>query len=95
MVALLIKNLPAVLNPWVGKMPWRREWQSTPVFLPGEFHGQEWKSLQRSLVDYSPWGRKESNMTDLLKTWSRVVSAEKGMKKKEKEKENEEDVIYI
>ena len=35
---------------WVGKFLWRREWQSTPVFLPGEFHGQ------RSLVGYSPWG---------------------------------------
>ena len=38
------------LIPWVGKMPWRREWLPTPVFLPGEFHG--W----RSLVGYSPWG---------------------------------------
>ena len=41
--------------PWVGKIPWRRKWQSTPriqVFLPGKFHGQ------RSLVGYGPWGRK-------------------------------------
>ena len=37
-------------NPWVGKIPWRREWQSTPVFLPGEFHGQG------SLDGYHPWG---------------------------------------
>ena len=36
-------------NPWVGKrLPWRRAWQPTPVFLPGESHGQ------RSLVGYSP-----------------------------------------
>ena len=35
-------------NPWVGKMPWRRAWQPTPVFLPGESHGQ------RRLVGYSP-----------------------------------------
>ena len=28
-------------DPWVGKMPWRREWPSIPVFLPGEFHGQD------------------------------------------------------
>ena len=35
-------------DPWVRKIPWRRAWQSTPVFLPGEFHGQ------RSLVGYSP-----------------------------------------
>ena len=41
-------------NPWVGKIPWRREWQPTPVFLPEEFHGQ------RCLVGYSPWGYRES-----------------------------------
>ena len=40
-------------DPWVGKTPWRRKWQPTPVFLPGECHGQ------RSLAGYSPWGRKE------------------------------------
>ena len=39
----------------------RREWQSTPVFLPGEFHGQ------RNLGGYSPWGRKESDKTEQLK----------------------------
>ena len=39
---------------------WRREWQPTPVFLPGEFHGQ------RSLVGYSPWGHKELDMTECL-----------------------------
>ena len=47
-------------DPWVGKNPWRRAWQSTPVFLPGEFHGL------RSLVVYSPWGRKESDTTEQL-----------------------------
>ena len=47
-------------NPWVGKTPWRRAWQPTPVFLPGESHGQ------RRLVGYSPWGRKESDMTEEL-----------------------------
>jgi len=45
-------------NPWVKKIPWRRKWQSTPVFLPGKFHGQ------RSLVGYSPWGCKESDKTE-------------------------------
>ena len=45
-------------NPWVGKIPWRRKWQLTSVFLPGESHGQ------RSLVGYSPWGRKESDTTE-------------------------------
>ena len=39
-------------DPWVGKTPWRRKWQPTPVFLPGESRGQ------RSLVGYSPWGHK-------------------------------------
>ena len=39
---------------------WRRKWQPTPVFLPGESHGQ------RSLVGYSPWGRKESDTTEWL-----------------------------
>ena len=39
-------------DSWVGKIPWRREWQPSPVFLPGEIHGQ------RNLVDYSPWGCK-------------------------------------
>ena len=38
-----------VFHPWVGKIPWRRKWQPTPVFLPGDSHGQ------RSLVCYSPW----------------------------------------
>ena len=46
--------------PWVGKIPWRREWQPTPVFLPREFHGQ------RRLAGYSPWGPKESDTTELL-----------------------------
>ena len=46
--------------PWVGKMPWRREWQPTPVFLPGKSHGQ------RSLAGYSPWDHKESDMIEQL-----------------------------
>ena len=41
-----------------GKIPCRREWQPTAVFLPGEFHGQ------RSLAGYSPWYHKESDTTD-------------------------------
>ena len=48
------------VRPLVGKIPWRREWQSSPVFLPGESHGQ------RSLVGYSPGGRKESDTTERL-----------------------------
>ena len=46
------------LSPWVGKIPGRRKWQPTPVFLLGESHGQ------RSLVGYSPWGRKELDTTE-------------------------------
>ena len=44
-------------HPWVRKIPWRREWQPTPVFLPGESHGQ------RSLEGHSLWGHRE------LDTW--------------------------
>ena len=48
------------IDLWVRKIPWRRKWQPSPVFLPEEFHGQ------RSLVGYSPWGLKESDMTERL-----------------------------
>ena len=47
-------------DPWVGKIPRRRKRQPTPVFLPGESHGL------RSLVGCSPWGHKESDMTEWL-----------------------------
>ena len=47
-------------DPWVGKISWRRKRQPTPVLLPGESHGR------RSLVGYSPWGCKESDMTEQL-----------------------------
>ena len=53
-------------NPRIRKIPWRREWQTTLVFLPGESHGQ------RSLVGYSPWGHKESDMTERLHFTLRV-----------------------
>ena len=45
-------------HPWVGKIPWRRKQQPTPVFLPGKSHGQ------RTLVGYSPWGRRELDMIE-------------------------------
>ena len=48
------------MDTWVGKIPWRREWLPTPVFLPGEFHGQ------RSLTGYSPGRGKESDTTEQL-----------------------------
>ena len=47
-------------DPWVEKIPWKRTLQPTPVFLPGKSHEQ------RSLGGYSPWGRKESDMTEWL-----------------------------
>ena len=47
-------------NPWMRKIPWRRKRQPTPVFSPGEFHGQS------SLAGYNPWGRKESDTTERL-----------------------------
>ena len=47
-------------NSWVGKIPWRRKWQSTPVFLSGKFHGQ------RSLAGCSPWGHKELDITKYI-----------------------------
>ena len=48
------------LDPWVRKIPWRRKRQPTPVFLPEKSH------RQRSLVGYSPWGRRESDTTEQL-----------------------------
>ena len=66
-VALVVKNPVASagdikrlrFHPWVGKIPWRRAWQSTPVSLPGESHGQ------RSLAGYSPLGHTESDLTEV------------------------------
>ena len=50
-------------DAWVRMIPWRREWLPTPVFLPGESHGQ------RNLVGYSPWGHKESDTIEWLTLW--------------------------
>ena len=59
LVAQTVKNPPAVwetgFDPWVGKIPWRREWLPTPVFWPGEFHGL-----------YNPKGPKGSDTTEQL-----------------------------
>ena len=63
-MAQMVKNPPATrrlkFEPWVGKIPWKKEWLPTTVFLPGESLGQ------RRLVGYSPWGHKESDMTEWL-----------------------------
>ena len=63
-MAQMVKNLPAVeetwFDPWVGKIPWRRAWLPTLVFLPGEFRGQS------NLGGYSPSGCRESDMAEQL-----------------------------
>ena len=66
-LALVVKIPPANagdirehgLDTWIRKIPWRREWEPTPVFLPGESHGE------RNLMGYSPWGHKELDMTEV------------------------------
>ena len=68
----VVKNLPANarrsrFDPWMGKIPWRRKWQPSQVLLPGESHGQ------RTLVGYSPWGRKESDTTEQLSTAQKLT----------------------
>ena len=67
LVAQMVTNLPAMQETQVWSLQkedlWRREWLLTPVFLPGEFHGQ------RTLAGYSPWGHKESNLTEQLKIY--------------------------
>ena len=71
-MAQAVKNLPAMQEIWVKSLgqedPLEKGWQPTPVFLPGEFHGQ------KSLVGYSPQGHKESDTTEqlillLLQNW--------------------------
>ena len=62
LVAQVVKNPCTMQDTWVLSLDWEdileRGWLLTPVFRPGEFHGQ------RSLAGYSPWSRKESNMTE-------------------------------
>ena len=62
LAAQIVKNPPAMRetwdDPWVGKIPQRREWLATPVSLSGEFHGQ------RSLAGCSPWGSRELEATE-------------------------------
>ena len=60
--------------PGSGKIPWRRKWQPTPVFLPGESHGR------RSLVGYSPRGRKELDTTEQLHFHMVVEARESALK---------------
>ena len=65
----VVKNPPANagdrrdIGPWAGKIPWRRAGESSPIFLPGEPHGQ------RSLAGYGPWVHRETDMTEQLSTY--------------------------
>ena len=54
----VVKNPPANAGDVVGKIPWRRKWQPTPIFLPGKFYGQ------MSLAGYNPWCYKKLDMTE-------------------------------
>ena len=60
-MVLVIKDLPVnagdIRDPWVRKIPWRKKWEPTLVFLPRESQGQ------RNLEGYSPWGHKELDTT--------------------------------
>ena len=63
----VVKNLPTNAGDWgsvpgLERFPWSRYWQPTPVFLPGKCHGQ------RRLVDCSPWGHTELDMTEHVAT---------------------------
>ena len=82
-----VKKLPAMQETHVWSLgqedsPWRREWQPTPVFLPGESHGQ------RSLVGYSPWGCKDSDTTEGL-----TLSLSAGNWESVKDFKQESDII--
>ena len=73
LMAQAVANPPAMWVTWVrywfGKIPWRGAWQPTPLFLPRESHGE------RSLVDYSPWGRKELDVTERLSAAQHIADS--------------------
>ena len=72
LVAQLVKNLPAMQETWVQLLgredPLEKKWQPTLVFLPGKSHGQS------CLAGYSPWGHKESDLTEQLSTHTQTVA---------------------
>ena len=79
LVTQTVKNLSAMqetqkFSHWVRKILWRRKWLPTPIFLPGEFHGQ------RNLVGYSPWGHKELDMTEWLTFFMCVHKSTKNLR---------------
>ena len=76
LMAQMVKNLPAVqeckrcrFDPWVGKISWRREWQHTPVFLPGEFH------RQKSLVGRLQFTQRTGHDWTINKHMQQILSA--------------------
>ena len=75
----MVKNLPACrrtkLNPLVGKIPWSRKWQPTPIFLLGASRGL------RSLEGYSPWGCKELDMSERLTLFLFLLWSLRGLPK--------------
>ena len=78
-MAQVVNNPPAntgdvrdALIPDLERPPWRRKWQPTPVFLFGKFHGQ------RSLGGLSPWGYKESDMTEQISIHTQVANTDFG-----------------
>ena len=73
-------------NPWIGKILWRRKWQSTPVFLPGEFHGQRilmvyTPGLQKNQTWFSNWttitatttNNTKSSVSDFTEIWAPTI----------------------
>ena len=70
LLSLVLEGIANIIcvHPWVRKIPWRRKWQCTPVFFPGKFRGQ------RSLMGYSPWGCKESDLTEEQSTGTCICS---------------------
>ena len=84
LIAQVVKYLPAMqetqVQPWVRKIPWRTEWQPTPVFLPGKSHGQ------RSLGGYSPWGHKESDTTEQAHMYTKTGLVRSKSRELEKER---------
>ena len=73
----------------VRKIPWRRAWQPTPEFLHGESHGQ------RSLVGYSPWGCKASDMTEVMEHWHIQYLKLKQLGKEQKQKGHSECLCFL
>ena len=71
-----------MFNPWIRKILWSKKWQPTPIFLPEKLHGQ------RSLVGYSAWDCKESDMTEQLSMHTYIAYLEQYIKNSKERQEN-------